>query len=586
MPSKRAGAAILAALLIAVFVAAAYAAQGPQRVVILPFSANSKEDISYIVKSVRDMLASRLAWRDKVTVVEPDMVAPVMKRIPPPYNDETARKLGKELSADVVVFGSISALGKAVSVDARVVQTKKDTEPLTAYVQASDLDQVIPRINDFAMRVNAELFKRPEAMASQKQKNADTLDRYVGDKGQPQNVPPAEAKSDTTDSALAKLPRNISPLNPLFMRALSGIESDRYWRSPRIRGLITALAVADVDLDGKNEILALEPDKLLVYRLNKEHFALVNQMKNGPKGKYLFVDAADIDGNGRPEIYISNINENTLQSFVLEVQPGGGMSYRAKDLGYYFRVQPDPVTGKPMLLAQGKTLDSAFLGPVYQMEWDNGELKPKRELKLPKLANIYNFAKADLNGSGMAMTVLVMPNYDLQVYSSTGEPLFQSGGEVWCASDKFVKMPPGAELGHTSDEDIWEFIPTRIVVHDLDKDHRQSLLVVRNRDRFGEYMDKLRIYFQGTIFSMFWNGMGLVEDWRTPRINGYVTDYGIADVGNVGKPALYMAVSQRQAKDFSTTTTGHIVAFTLKPMSKADKEKARKRFMRREKGLR
>ncbi len=585
MPSKRAGAAILAALLIAVFVAVAYAAQGPQRVVILPFTANAKEDINYIVKSVRDMLASRLAWRDKVTVVEPDLVAPVMKRIPPPYNDDTARKLGKELSADVVVFGSISALGKAVSVDARVVQTKKGAEPLTAYVQASDLDQVIPRINDFAMRINAELFKRPEAVAAQKQKSSDTLNRYLGEQGQKQQAEP-EKKASGEGSALDKLPPNISPLNPLFMRALSGIESDRYWRSPRIKGLLTSLAVADIDLDGKNELLALQPHKLLVYRLNKEHFALVNQLRNGPKGTYLFVDAADIDGNGRPEIYVSNLNENTLQSFVLEAQPNGGLAYRAKDLSYYFRIQPNPVSGKPMLLAQGKTLDSAFLGPVYEMKWDGDSLKPKRELKLPKLANIYNFAKADMNGSGAAMTVLVMPNNDLQVYSASGESLYQSGGEVWCASDKFVKMPPESELGHTSEDDIWQFLPTRIVVHDLNNDHRQSVLVVRNRDRFGEYMDKLRIYFQGTLFSMFWNGMSLAEDWRTPRINGYVTDYGIADVGNVGKQALYMAVSQRQSKDFTSLTTGHIVAFTLKPMSKAEKERARKKFIQREKSLR
>ncbi|MBU4606281.1 MAG: hypothetical protein KKH66_15345, partial [Proteobacteria bacterium] len=67
---------------------------GPNRVVILPFTANSQEDISFLTKGLRDMLASRLPWQDKVTVVEPDLVAPLLKKFPPPYNEAKAREIG------------------------------------------------------------------------------------------------------------------------------------------------------------------------------------------------------------------------------------------------------------------------------------------------------------------------------------------------------------------------------------------------------------------------------------------------------------------------------------------------------------
>ena len=119
----------------------------PNRVVVLPFTANSQEDISFVVKGLRDMLASRLPWQDKVTVVEPDLVAPVLKKFPPPYNDAKAREIGKEISANVVVYGSITKLGKSVSVDARVVKVDQPGPALTAFVHAKDLDAVIPQIN-------------------------------------------------------------------------------------------------------------------------------------------------------------------------------------------------------------------------------------------------------------------------------------------------------------------------------------------------------------------------------------------------------------------------------------------------------
>ncbi len=143
--------------------AALPAAAAPQRVAILPFSANAKDDISYLIKGVRDMLATRLAWGDKVAVIEPDLVAPALKEIPGPYNDEKARQVGKKLSADAVVYGAITMMGQAVSVDARVIRSGEDRPALSAFVQAANLDQVIPQINEFAQRINAELFKRPGA---------------------------------------------------------------------------------------------------------------------------------------------------------------------------------------------------------------------------------------------------------------------------------------------------------------------------------------------------------------------------------------------------------------------------------------
>ncbi|MGD9124229.1 MAG: VCBS repeat-containing protein [Desulfarculaceae bacterium] len=565
-----AGVLVLVALLLAGGVTQA---QAPQRVAILPFTANADKDISYLIKGVRDMMASRLAWQDKVTVIEPDLVARVLKKVSGPYNDEKARKIGEDLSAHVVVYGSITALGESVSVDARVVKVAGKDPALTAFVQAANLDQVIPRINEFAQRINAEIFARPEALAAQSKAAAEP-DKPAPGEGKDRSDLVGKIDSPATrwgaEEEGVNLPENISPLNPLFLRNLSGVESDRYWRSPRIPGRIISLAVADIDLDGKNELLALMPDSLRIYRLAGKHFALIHHFKGGPRGEYLFVDAADIDGDGRPEVFVSNINNFQVESFVL-AWGQGGLGVKAKGIPYYFRVQPNPKGKGNILLGQGKSVEDAFFGPVYYMKYEKGTYVPDKPVKLPEFGNIYSMTLADLNGSGNPMIVMIGPGWDLQIYSSNAKPLSAST-ELYGASSKYIPQPGGVSPGTAGRDEVeWFFIPTRIVPTDLDGDGRDEVVVVRNRDRLGTIMERMRMFYSGTIYSMFWNGMSLVENWRTPRISGYLSDYAVADVGNVGRPALVMSVGQTLAKGLLEKDTSHLVAFTLKPQKKTKK---------------
>ena len=578
MPPRKTYPRLVCAMLLAamILVISAPVMAAPQRVAILPFTANSKEDISYLVRGVRDMLASRLAWGDKVVVMEPDLVARQLKGSKGPYSDKKAREIGKALNADAVVFGSITAMGKSVSVDARVVRAKDESPALTAFVQASSLDQVIPQVSNFAQRINADIFARPEALAARKQ-SAQPAQKAGGSGGGSSLIEapasPASQWGERGPVNVDKLPPNISPLNPLFLRQLTGVESDRYWRSPRINGTITSLAVADIDLDGKNEILACLPNSVRVYRLEGPSFVLLSEFKNGPKGKYLFVDAADIDGDGRPEVFISNVNDQSIESFVL-VWGEGGLRIKVKGLDYYLRVQKNPLGEGHLLFGQQNSMTKPYFGPVYRMKYEGGTYVPDKPQELPEFGNIYNFALADLNGSGYAMTLMIGPGDTLRVYRGK-EELYKSG-EVYGLSGKFLKAPAGSTVDSTGDEDVWFFLPTRLVLNDLDGDGRTEIVVVQNKDSLGTLFEKMRFLYRGTIFSLFWNGMSMVENWRTPRISGNLTDYTIADAGNVGRPALVLSVVKTNQEGWWEKGYGHIVAFTLKASTKKTPRKPNK----------
>lgn len=557
--------ALTLGLALVVLVAGLGSAQTPpvSRVVVMPFTVNAQEDLSFLVKGVRDMLATRLAWQDRVVVMEPDLVAPAAAKIKAPYSDDKARQLGKELSAQVVVFGSITKLGKAVSVDARVVKVGDGSPALNAFVQAADLDAVIPRISDFAQRINAEIFERPDAVAAQKKK-AEESARAAGEPAKAGDAAPLETAGDRREGE--KLPENISPLNPLFMRTLSGVASDRYWRSPRIDGTITSLAVADIDGDGKNELLVLLTDSLRVYRLAGDHFALIREFKDGPGGTYLFVDVADVMGTGVPQIFISNRQARSVSSFVLQWREGG-FRMLASGLPYYFRVQPKPVGEGLLLLGQKANIDDAFSGPVYEMGYKEKEFQPLRDMNLPKEANVFNCVLADLNGSGKPMLALITLNYSMRIFTSGGDETWTSS-EAYAATGKYVELDALAGRGPDS---IWYYLPARMIITDLAKEGRHEVVVVRNEDRAGGMLAKMRMFFQGTIYSLFWNGMAMEENWHTPNISGSLTDYAVADVGNLGRPALVMSVGQRVAGGFFEKGTSHVVAFTLKPQKSKPK---------------
>lgn len=543
-------------------------AAGPKKLAILPFTANAQQDVSFLVKGIRDMLTTRLAWQDKVTVLEPDVVSRAMQKVPGPYNDAKARHIGQELGADVVVFGSVTVLGKSVSLDARLVQVGSDTPPLTAYVGAATMDQVIPSINQFAKRINAEIFARPEAMAEMKRQELEAQASRESGQGMSEEERKLAAGGS---SAVDALPANISPLNPLFRRALSGVESDRYWRSPRMDGQITSLAVGDIDLDGKNELVVALPNRIRVYRLAGKHFALISELRNGPKGNYLFVDIMDVDGNGRPEIFVSNMNYKTMESFVLEMDQSR-LVMKYSDLRWHFRVQPAP-GGKKMLMGQRSAVDEPFFGPIYELEFKNGQYQPKRQLSLPRLAYIYNFAFVDVHGNGAPVTALLDYGNHLRLYNESRKQTWK-GSEIYCASAKYIEHQ--ALSGDGVAEGEWFFLPTRIVPTDLNNDARQEVVVVQNDDRAMGLMGRLKLYYQGTIFSLEYAGFGMVENWRTPRISGYLTDYAIADVGNVGRPALVMSVGETTKEGFFEKGTSYVVAFTLKPSSTKSKVKPNK----------
>ncbi len=131
------------------------------KVAIFPFKIHAAQDLSYVREGIQDMLSTRLFVPDKVLVIDETKVKKALANLKEPLTEEKAREIGKNLGVDYVLFGSITTFGKKVSIDAKLVPVDELKSPVAIYTQTETLDDMIPKLTEFARRAVAYLEGQP-----------------------------------------------------------------------------------------------------------------------------------------------------------------------------------------------------------------------------------------------------------------------------------------------------------------------------------------------------------------------------------------------------------------------------------------
>ena len=88
------------------------------------------------------------------------------------------------------------------------------------------------------------------------------------------------------------------------------------------------------------------------------------------------------------------------------------------------------------------------------------------------------------------------------------------------------------------------FANLRIVMFDTNNDGKKEMIIVKNLSSVGRIFKNLKLFSSSEIYNLEWDGLGMAENWRTKKINGYVADYCFKDVDNDGKPEIVLALVQ------------------------------------------
>jgi TolB-like protein len=214
----------LLCLICVVFAAPALWAKEKNSVAILPFSVHSAENIDYVRRGIGDMLSSRISVSEKIEVLSPDTVQSTLK--------ETGVKelavvdvysLGKKLNADFVVWGSITKIGTSLSIDGKLVDISTYKAVVTIVAQIQNMDEVIPKINDFAQKIEAHIAGVPASAPGILPTPKETV---ALPQPSTQTAREAEIISGMKNSKKGTFTASI---NPDFINSAQPIDSKSFW---------------------------------------------------------------------------------------------------------------------------------------------------------------------------------------------------------------------------------------------------------------------------------------------------------------------------------------------------------------------
>ena len=304
--------------------------------------------------------------------------------------------------------------------------------------------------------------------------------------------------------------------------------------------------IADIDGDGKNEVLMLAKRKLYAYTWNGEKRLTQIAEYDLPAVMTPVLVRFFKEADGKRYIILTGSDENDRTAFS-EVLTFSNGKFRpaVKFIDRYLNVVNMPPHFKPILIGQDPDRSKTVGGKVYEMQIVNGKLVRRGNIvNLPKNATVFNFAWIPAaNGKGGDHVVTVTETENLATFNTKGQPLAVSQ-DVYCAGTTYILGDRGiGGLSAHEDDEIMSYVPIRLVVVDLDRDGRYEVLAVKPVTTAGKLFTNYRTYPQGEVHALIWDGMALDLLWKTRRIKGTVCDVTVADADNDGRLDLVVTVN-------------------------------------------
>ncbi len=557
---------MLAIFFLLLFFTAAPALAAPARVAILPFDINAEKDMTFLQEGILDMLGSRLAWRDKVEVISENETKAALATVEGFDGESRALLVGGKLQADFVLFGSLTVFGESVSIDAKMADVSGQQPPLPFFAQTRGMGEVIPQINQFATNINATVFgrdvaQRPAAVqtgtvpASQ----AQTAPPVADPRMHPEKLLQSGVGSET-QVPVAGQPYNTP--NPAFVAAAgAGAAAGRrtFWKSRNFKTLINGIDIADVDNDGRQEIVMATEKLVSIYRMENGRLVKVAETAETNTSSYIGVDVADINGNGTREIYVSSLgpNRSSVDSFVLEFNGNDFKTIHDND-NWLYRVATTTDRGTVLLGQRLRSAEeSVFYNPIHEMQWQGDSLVPGNQLLPGRKASLPGVAYGDFSQTGQSQVIAYSDVDRLRIYNASGEYMWEdserSGGNM-----AYFK-PPRAEPG----VDSKQFFPLRIRLTDIDRNGKTEVLVARHNELTNNLAKDFRSYSKARLESRVWDGLTLATQWTTQEFDGRASDFVVGDFDNDGADEMVVAVVAKEGAVIFTDAVSNLIAFDL-----------------------
>lgn len=479
-------------LIVFILVAVPAVAAEPLRVYVGEFNAvgvTAKDDTKAALQA---LLASRLNSDKLLTVSSP-------------------------AEAELVVGGTYLAIGKQYNLDA-FARTAGGQTISRSYVQGEGGQEALfGAVGTLADKLSADLLKKLES---------GSVPRLAVAAPAPVVVPAPVPVAQPGD--LQRVPQGniIRPVQPAqssdLQRVPQGdiIRPQAFYRGApntgeikRLDGMYNLLAVGPRDAKGRRLLFMAQNQSVAALWEGESRPFTGFSLK--PTQKVVSLDYLDTDGNGTAELYVSVLTSGEVESQVWELK-SNKLVKLADKVPYFFRaIALAGGTPKLFVQEQGRG-EQQYYGDVYEAVLQGKQIVKKTRFVMPRYGNLYSFNQFKAQ-NGELLTVVYHENNYLVVYDKEQKELWRSN-DAFGGSELYYQIEDLDRMRIYGDKYRWYFMNQRILVTS-----QQELLVGRNDGFF--LLGNARTYKRGAVYSLYWNGAGLEEVWRTKDTQNYMPDF-------------------------------------------------------------
>ena len=220
-------------------------------------------------------------------------------------------------------------------------------------------------------------------------------------------------------------------------------------QSDKIIDEVYGVVTVDTDAEGDTLVAAYGKTTLHLYRVKGTEIVPFTRIVKPLDHHILDVCAMDIDGDGSKEILVTDLVNETVESFVLK-RKGDVYQEMAWGIHYYLVVLPD-WKGKPVLVGQYQGIDVPFQGKFVALRWDGkgfaeGEKFPQNTNILPLSSGLPGLSSARFGKEWRL--IYTDENSYLRVLDAGGVSRYKSSGTYGSTPDFFEWGPIIQLEGH------------------------------------------------------------------------------------------------------------------------------------------
>jgi TolB-like protein len=516
-------------------------ASGASRVLVLPFDIQSDSDMSFLQKGMSQMLTSRLASDESIEVIN-------LEGSPKSIGEGAAMSTAAKLKADYISYGTVTVTNESVRTDARLVRTSDETLQVVFSQTGKNQGDALQQVKFYAAEVlkalgsKVPVLTQPAPLPQQQQAALDESHRH------PDSLWTGAIATGST---------------PIRMMTSDGKTGADVWKSQRFEAEIKSLAIGDVLGNKQNALVIIKDESVSLYRYDDGKLELIDEVISERDNTPIRVDVADINQNGRAEIFVTNLyhDKTALKSYVLEWD-GSKLVKIFQNANWYFKIVTVPGK-KPVLLGQQRGMSELFTNGIYQMAWLNGTYAESSLADVPRGLSLFSFTTGNALNDGREATAAITSNLRLRVFDPTGDV-------GWTSSEKFtgggVYMPQPLDvndplaLGELRVKRY--YLPQRLIISDIDKDGINELILINNKDYANNLLPNLRVFKSGHVECLQWEGMAFGVKWRTSDVSGQISDMVWGDLNNDGVDEIVYAVVDRPGSAFNSARS-YLVSWQL-----------------------